>query len=134
MVTACEYKRRFRTCRRPGVAVCQFCGRSFCGQHGGRLDDGQEICARTTCHQKHADLDQHFVYKEEVAGRNQERLCGQAGCDQPSGGQCSKCSGLFCLSHLEQRKVERRQGTTMVLGPGSLCRHCLKRRSLWAQS
>lgn len=133
MVTTCETKRRFRTCGQLGVAVCQYCGRSFCEQHGGLLSDGQQVCARSRCSQKVSDLEQHILYKQTVAGRNHERLCGEAGCSIGAGGQCSKCDGLFCLSHLQQRVVEKRQGTGTMSGPGSLCRHCLKRRSLWAR-
>lgn len=133
MITSCQVQRRFRRCGQPGVAICQYCGRSFCEQHGDRLADGQEICDRANCQRKKADLAQHFVYKESVARRNHEGLCGAVGCDQPATGQCSKCRGFFCLRHLQDREIEERHGSTAVRVRGSLCLHCLKRRRLWSQ-
>lgn len=133
MVTTCEFRRRFRTCGEPGIAICQYCGSTFCARHGGRLADGQEICARSTCQQKKADLERHLVYKEDVVRRNHERLCGEAGCQQRPGGQCSKCGGFFCLSHVENREIEERQGTTSVRVRSSVCGHCFKRRNIWSK-
>jgi hypothetical protein len=133
MITSCQVQRLFRTCGRPGVAICQYCGRSFCEQHGDRLADGQEICRRTSCQKKKADLAQHFVYKESVARRNDERLCGAADCVRPPTGQCSKCRGFFCLRHLQDQEIEERRGSTAVRVRGSLCHNCHKRRRLWSQ-
>lgn len=134
MVTTCEVRRRFRVCGQPGVAICQYCGRSFCAEHGGRLRDGQEICSRPTCQRKKADLERHLVYKEAVARRNRERLCGNGGCGQRPAGQCSKCRGFFCFRHLEERETEEGRGATVVRRRASLCRHCSRRRSLWSQA
>lgn len=133
MITSCEFRRRFRACGLPGIAICQYCGRSFCGQHGARLADGQEICARSVCQRKKADLERHFAYRESVAQRNHERLCGDANCGQAPAGQCSKCRGLFCSRHLEKREIEQRRGGTVVRVRGSLCHHCLNRRRLWSR-
>ena len=133
MVTTCEFRRLFRTCGQPGIAICQYCGSTFCTRHGTRLAEGQEICARSTCQRKKADLEQHFVYKEDVVRRNRERLCGEADCEQRPGGQCSKCSGLFCLRHVENRQIEERRGAASVRVRSSVCGHCFKRRSLWSK-
>lgn len=133
MITSCEFRRRFRRCGQPGIAICQYCGRSFCGQHGSRLADGQEICRRPICRRKRADLEQHFAYKESVARRNHERLCGNANCGQPPAGQCSKCQGLFCIRHLGQRELEERRSGAVARVRGSLCRHCRWRRVVWSQ-
>jgi len=133
VVTSCEVRQRFRNCGQPGIAICQYCGQSFCAQHGARLADGQEICSRSTCQRKKADLERHFAYKEGVGRRNEERRCGEADCDEWPGGQCSKCGGLFCPRHLEQREVEQRRSATTTRVRGSLCRHCRKRRNLWSQ-
>ncbi len=101
---------------------------------GGRLADGQEICERATCQRKRADLERHLAYKQAVAGRNHERLCGRADCSEQAAGQCSKCQGLFCFGHLEEREIEERSGATVVRVRGSLCRHCLQRRTLWSRA
>ncbi len=132
-MTTCEVRRRFRTCGRSAVATCQYCGRTFCEQHGSQLTDGQEICGRSICQQKRAELERHFLYKETVAARNRERLCGVASCGDRIGGQCSKCRGFFCLRHVEERELEERRGFTVTRRPGSLCRHCDKRRRLWSK-
>ncbi len=133
MVTTCEIRGRFRGCAQRAFAICQYCGRSFCGKHGGRLADGQEICNRSTCQRKQADLEQHYVYKETVAERNRGRMCGHADCDQQAVGQCSKCQGLFCVGHLQERQIEEGRGINVVRRRRSLCPHCLKRRSLWSR-
>lgn len=133
MLASCQFRRRFRTCGEPGVAICQYCGRSFCQQHGERLADGQEICDGSGCQWKKADLERHFVYKELVMRRNRERLCGADDCGQAPSGQCSKCRGLFCLRHLHEKEIEERRGSAAVRVRGSLCRHCLKRLGLWSR-
>lgn len=134
MGAGCEVRRRFRSCSKPGIARCQYCGRNFCAEHGLRLDDGQEICARPTCQEKKTDLEPFFAYKEEVAARNQQRACGEAECASPPTGQCSKCGGLFCRRHLQERLLEQRRGSTVVREPASLCRRCLARRRLWSRT
>lgn len=133
VVTTCEIRQRFRACGQPGIAICQYCGRSFCKEHGGRLADGQEICSRSTCQRKWEDLERHFVYREAVAVRNRERLCGHEDCGKRPSGQCSKCQGLFCLRHLEERQIAEGRGAVRARLRSSLCGHCLKRRDLWAQ-
>ncbi len=132
-MTACEVRRRFRSCRQAGIAVCQYCGRIFCEQHGAQLTDGQEICDSRRCQQKRADLERHVVYKAWVTGRNSERLCGEADCGRAPAGQCSKCRGLFCYGHLRAHEIEERRGSSIVRVAASLCRHCLNRRDLWAK-
>ena len=133
VVTKCEIRGRFRGCAEQAFSICQYCGRNFCGKHGGRLADGQEICTRSICQRKQADLEQHLAYKETVAERNGGRMCGHAGCAQRPIGQCSKCQGLFCIGHLEEREIEGGRGINAVRRRGSFCPHCLKRRSLWSR-
>jgi hypothetical protein len=133
VITTCEHRRFFHTCGQPGVAICQYCGDTFCGQHGSRLADGQEICYRPRCRRKKDDLDRHGIYKESVVRRNNERLCGDPSCDQPPAGQCSKCHGVFCHHHLEEQEIEVRRGPTVRRVRGSLCGHCRDRRRLWAR-
>ena len=130
MVIRCEISRRFRACGRPGIAVCQYCGRSFCEDHGDMLEDGQEICDETTCRKKKEDLIRHLAFKETVDGRNAERQCGEEPCTVEPQYQCSKCEGLFCPSHLREREVKTRDGAT---ARASVCGHYHKRRKLWSR-
>jgi len=130
MVTNCEVSRRFRACRRPGIAVCQYCGRSFCGEHGDRLADGHEVCHTKDCGRKREDMIQHVAYRKTTGERNAAQRCGQESCDLQPQGECSKCHSLFCASHLRERNVETRDG---AMSRGSVCAHCHKRRKLWSQ-
>ncbi len=130
MVTKCGVSRRFRACGRPGVAVCQYCGRSFCSEHGDRLGDGQEVCHTKNCGRKREDLIQHFAYQAAADERNADQRCGQERCEVLPQGECSKCRGLFCIGHLQDREVETRDGIRIR---GSVCAHCHKRRKLWSR-
>lgn len=133
MVSTCETSRFLSSCGRPGIALCQYCGSSFCDQHGERHDDGQEICYRKVCQRKKADLQRHFAYKAIVGERNDRRLCGDPDCSETPGGQCSKCAGAFCVSHLEQREIEVQRAEGAARVRGALCPHCRRRRGLWSR-
>ena len=128
MVTTCETKRRFRTCGKPGMAVCQYCGRSFCDEHGERLEDGQEICDDNNCAAKRDDLVRYFAYREEAERRNEEQLCGQTECGSGPQIACAKCRASFCAEHVRDRDFEQRDGTP---GRGPVCDYCEKRRKIW---
>ncbi len=130
MVTSCEISRLLRPCGRKGIAICQYCGRSFCAEHGDRLEDGQEICRRRVCMRKREDLTRHLAYSDEVSERNESERCGAGECGARPQGQCTKCRGLFCFTHVSQRKVEVRDGS---VAQGSVCQHCHKRRKLWSR-
>ncbi len=131
MTASCEFRRLFRTCGQPGIAICQYCGDGFCEEHGVRQADGQEICGRSLCQRKKADLEEHLVYKRSVTQRNGERLCGDASCGQAPAGQCSKCRGFFCLDHVEGREIEERRGSAVIRVRGALCSHCHQRQRVW---
>jgi len=133
LIGRCELKRSFRACGVPGMAVCQYCGRSYCASHGERLADGQEICQRPTCQRKKADIERHFAYKDGVTQRNGGRLCGYEDCAEAPGLQCSKCKGLFCVRHLTEEAIEERRAEGVVRVRATLCRHCSKRRGLWSR-
>ena len=130
MITNCELSRRFRACRRPGVAACQYCGRTFCSEHGDCLSDGQDICHTKTCERKKEDLIQHLAYREAAGERNKAQRCGQEHCEEQPRGGCSKCHGLFCDAHVQERNVETRDA---AMSRGSVCAHCHKRRKLWSR-
>jgi hypothetical protein len=131
VVGSCQIKGRFRACGKPGAAVCQYCGRTFCEVHGMRLDDAQEVCARSTCQEKKADVERFMLYKGTATDRNERGGCGTAACGSAPGGQCSKCQALFCIEHLSEHEIEIWQGGSMVSVRGALCPYCVSRRRLW---
>jgi hypothetical protein len=129
----CQVRGGFRRCGQTATAICQYCGRPFCEQHGVILDDGQEICSRDRCQRKRRDVERHLVYKREVARRNAEGLCGHPSCASPFAGQCSKCRGFFCARHLESRDDLVMQRGQQVRQRSSMCLHCWSRRGLWSR-
>jgi len=131
MVTDCETKSLFRRCGAPGIAICQYCGRSFCSDHGEQLDDGQEICLESSCRRKKEDLARHFAYRAEVTERNRTGICGHEDCELERQVDCAKCDGLFCADHVSEREFMRRDGTP---ARGLICQHCERRRKLWSRS
>lgn len=135
MMTPCRIRRRvFFACGSKTRGVCQYCGRSFCENHGVVLDDGQEICNRKTCVSKREDVARHLVYKREVQGRNQRRLCGDEGCETTPLSQCSRCKGLFCRSHAFRREDRVLENRVRVSRMATLCQHCWARRPLWLRT
>lgn len=133
MPANCEIRRRLRACGQSGIATCQYCGRRFCPEHGSRLNDGQEVCSRSACQGKRADLERYDEYRETVAKRNSDRLCGVEACDRQIGVQCSKCDGGFCSDHVAARTYESRRDGAAVTVRGSLCRYCTRRRKVWSK-
>jgi len=129
----CEHRRFLRGCDAAATAVCQYCGRDFCEVHGVTLDDGQEICLRSRCQEKRVDVERFFAYKERVAERNRSRRCGEPACERQAALQCSKCQGLFCGRHLEEREVEEGRGLATVRVRAVLCPYCQGRLPLWSR-
>lgn len=115
------------------MAHCQYCGRGFCAQHGERMGDGEEVCARRTCQMKQADVQTHLVYRKAAQARSARGFCGVAECSAPRWGQCSRCEALFCQAHLHARDELRSRGLLATARPSSLCDHCLARRKLWSR-
>ena len=133
MPRTCALGRLFSRCRQPAVAVCQYCGRDFCGVHTGLRANGEEVCSREICLTKHEDLKAHLVYRAAATERSSRGFCAVPGCDQPRAGQCSKCNALYCEAHLHEREETVRQGMAVLKRPVSLCDHCAGRVKLWAK-
>lgn len=133
MQRQCEVRSWFRACGRPAAGSCQYCGRSFCDQHGTFEGEHQEICSRKVCREKLADVRAHDVYKAEVSQRNRLNRCGAPGCEERPAGQCSRCNLLFCESHLLDRTETVTQGRSTIRRPVSTCGHCWERRILWSR-
>lgn len=115
------------------VGLCVFCGRPFCVEHGGRDEDGAEVCVRETCQSKRVDLREHLAWKAEATNRSSRGFCGMEGCEGARWGQCSKCQAVFCERHLHDRAERIRQGRSVITRPASMCDHCLARNRLWAK-
>lgn len=134
MPRVCQIGRVFRRCHRPPVAVCQYCGRDFCGLHTGVRAGEDEICARPICREKHDDLKAHLAYRDAATERSNRGFCGFPECVQPRSGQCSKCHALFCDAHLQDREETFRQGMAQLKRPVCVCDHCAARIKLWAKT
>jgi hypothetical protein len=134
MPRPCQNGRIFRRCHAPAVATCQYCGRDFCDLHTGMRADGNEICARPICREKHDDLKAHLEYRAAAVARSARGFCAVPDCDNRRAGQCSKCTALFCDDHLRDRYETIRQGTLVLKRPVSLCDHCGARLKLWSKS
>jgi len=134
MSRSCQLGRVFRRCPHAPSAICQYCGRDFCPEHGQRLANGDEICSRSICQAKRADLEAHLAYREAALRRSGRGFCAEDGCAEPRWGQCSKCEALFCEQHLHERDQNIRRGPGVTPRPASLCEHCWTRRKLWSKT
>jgi hypothetical protein len=130
----CEVKGGLFKCGDAAAAVCVYCGKHFCQRHGVIRELGEEICDSKNCVAKREDLERHLVYRESVLGFNRERICGLEVCVEEFVGQCSRCKGYFCRSHIETREMmvvdEGVRAERLVL----VCRHCWERRPIWEKS
>lgn len=133
MLHTCQIGRIFSRCRLPSVAVCQYCGREFCAIHGERHANGDEVCCRPVCRQKHVDLQAHIAWKARAVERSNRGFCGMPDCDGGRWGQCSKCHAVFCERHLHDRQEHVRHGSIVFSRPASMCDHCMARNKLWAR-
>ncbi len=102
--------------------------------HGSRREDGSEVCTRSVCQDKHADLALHLEWRARAVDRSNRGFCGMEGCDGERWGQCSKCHAIFCERHLQDRDERVRSGTFVLSRPASMCDHCAARNRLWSQS
>lgn len=130
----CEIGSLFRRCKAQGVAICQYCGRTFCANHGVFLDDHQEICLRPVCQAKRFDLEKHLVWKAQAYQRNSLALCGIEGCDQEPWGQCSRCRAVFCIMHIQDREQTVQEGQAKIVKRAAICDHCWRRLPIWSKT
>ena len=129
----CEIGSFLRRCKAQGVATCQYCGRTFCPEHGMFLEENQEICLREPCQAKRVDLEKHLVWKARAIQRSVAGHCGIDGCIEAPSGQCSKCRALFCTVHISERDQTTREGRTSVTKRVAMCEHCWQRRTIWTK-
>lgn len=133
MPRQCQIGRIFHRCHEPASATCQYCGRDFCTAHTGMRLQGEEVCSRELCREKHEDLKAHLVYRDAAIARSNRGFCAVDQCTRPRAGQCSKCQALYCDEHLRDRLETLRQGMGSVKRPVSLCDHCGARLKLWSK-
>ena len=132
--TRCEQRGRLRACRRGLAGQCQYCARGFCGEHGERFGEGEEVCQRSRCQAKKADLARHVAFRAEARERNAAGECGMPGCASAEATDCQRCGPSYCVAHLQETI-----GTVMHQGePGSdvfrLCVHCVERAAIWERA
>jgi hypothetical protein len=129
----CQFRSLLRRCHKPASGSCQYCGRSFCRDHGVVLDGDQEVCIRRICQQKVDDLREHLVYRDAARVRSAHGRCAALGCEAASTGQCSKCGALYCGRHLHDREETVHRGLSTFTRVASFCDHCQARRRLWSR-
>ncbi len=129
----CQLGSFLRRCHEPAAGSCQYCGRSFCRNHGALLEGGQEVCNRPICQRKIEDLRDHLIYRDAARARSAAGRCAAPGCGAESTGQCSKCGALYCGRHLHDREETVHRGLTSFTRIASFCDHCVARRRLWSR-
>src|SRR5581483_12497966 len=98
---------RFRRCGDEAAGVCQYCGEAFCAAHGSVYEDGQEVCRRSRCAAKYADVARFLAYKARALQRNAFGACGEEGCLGKFFGQCSRCKAVFCVDHVRESRESK---------------------------
>lgn len=131
--TACETGGGlFRpSCGREAVAVCVYCGRAFCDEHGKRGEDFADVCSRSDCRAKQRDLDAHREWRERMQAANAVSVCAQEGCTERMRYPCYRCRLTFCELHLHERNVVDRTKDPPVKLRALICEHCHDRRKIW---
>ena len=131
----CNLKSGFRrrVCGETAVGLCQYCGRTFCRDHGVTQADAQQVCSRKVCAAKLADLAVHLEYRAAAEARNEAGACGFEGCRAPIANQCIRCQVFYCLNHAFGQEETLLDHNVRVRRIASLCRHCAARRSIWSR-
>jgi hypothetical protein len=132
----CDIHGRFSRCKDAPIGICVYCGRRFCSNHGERLPDGSEVCARDNCVAKKLDVAQHLIYKDAAMDRNRSegRPCGVEACVTVFEVQCNRCRAYFCRVHIEVHEDAVTEDGMQFRRPVPLCRHCWVRRPIWAKT
>ena len=120
-----------RGCGQAAVTDCVYCARPFCEEHGERLPQYMDVCARKNCQRKREDLDAHTEWRERVESSNRMSVCAEETCDARMRHGCSRCTLLFCADHVREMRVR----DPMQQGPSNIkslvCTHCAERRKIW---
>jgi len=134
VMTDCQLKRGLFKCGAEAAGLCQYCGRTFCREHGIILEDGQEVCSRKFCVAKREDLARHLVYKAIAERRNEKGACGVDACGAAYAGQCIRCKALFCELHVGAREEIILENNVRLRRMATLCQHCWARRPIWLRT
>ena len=122
-----------RACGAEPIGQCVYCGAPFCADHGELHADHYEVCSRTTCRAKFADIRAHREWVLERQGRNASAMCAEDGCSDRMEHLCERCRLRFCHAHvksgtvIEQRSDPPRRERVAAI----MCGHCTARRRLW---
>ena len=129
----CTYGGGFlrRGCGRAAVTDCVYCARPFCDEHGERLPQYMDVCARKGCQRKRDDLDAHTAWKERAEPANRVSVCADEDCDTRMRHQCSRCRLLFCADHVREMRVRDTTRNPPADVKAAVCTHCARRRKIW---
>lgn len=120
-----------RSCGRPAVGQCVYCGDRFCADHGLRGEDFIEVCSRPRCRAKFDDVRSHQQWREGAAEYNRTSVCAHDECRDRMEHRCQRCRLMFCQAHLRDRVILDRSLDPPRRMPTLLCMHCMARRELW---
>ncbi len=115
-------------CRQPAVAICVYCNRPFCADHGQRGPDHTDTCSRRICRKKTRDLAAHLAWKERAGESNKVSGCAREDCTERMHHQCSRCRLMFCGRHVQSVRTEADGAPEVRI---AICEHCRKRGRLW---
>ncbi len=130
--THCAHRSRWRRCGQPAIGMCQYCGGGFCTDHGEQFNVHEEVCARSRCQAKKADLAAHLEFRASARQRNATALCGEPACATPPHARCERCTAEYCAQHLQQQEITDSRSGEMRMA--ILCRHCRSRIPLWTKT
>lgn len=120
-----------RGCGAPPIGQCVYCGSPFCVDHGELGVDYHEVCSRTSCRRRYADVQSHRSWIEARAPRNETAMCAEDACMDRMEHQCQRCRLRFCDAHVRASDVvDRRQEQPQKMRL-LMCAHCIERRRLW---
>lgn len=129
----CNWRQNFfrRVCKNSFLGQCVYCNLRFCERHGVIGSNYLEVCNRSECLAKKADVEMHLQWKIRVRVANEEQVCAIESCNSFMEIQCNRCQLFFCKFHLKVADI-------MEFGTGNsqkisavLCDHCFARRIIW---
>lgn len=123
-------------CAEDAVALCVYCNRPFCPDHGLRAENHTDTCFRKICRKKVIDLAAHLEWKEKGDRSNRVSHCARSDCEVRMNHQCSRCKLLFCGRHVVSARRATAENSNLGANqtglPVGICEHCRRRARLWS--
>ena len=120
-----------RACGAPPVGQCVYCGEPFCERHGELGADHHEVCSRSSCRTRYADVQRHLAWVAQCRPRNDISMCAEDGCMERMAHQCQRCHLRFCEAHMRASDIVDRLQHPPRRMRLLMCGHCIDRRRIW---